>query len=298
MASQVIHGLAYEYALARAFDSKLECGITMNPSLSVAKNAYNIIEDNFKDVIDISADDVSAFLIRHDGRFNNPHSINLQASHKGRMGDVRDIVILCRDGEIGISAKHNHYAIKHPRLSNSIDFGELWGNHPVSNQYWRSIKLVFDDLSEKQKRNMRFSQISNKAGVIYLPILTAFEDELNRLCSDYGREFIGKFFQYLIGRHDFYKAICDKSNRISVIESIYINGSLAWGTKWRIPERIESITRIRNSQSTLLVTFEGGWQVKFRLHSAKSLVEPSLKFDISFVGMASRVSRNEISINN
>ena len=73
-----------------------------------------------------------------------------------------------------------------------------------------------------------------------------------------------------------------------------MGGSLKWGQKWRIPGRIEQIQRVRGKTSTLRVTFEGGWQLSFRLHNARSKVEPSLKFDIKFVGMASTVARNEI----
>ena len=35
---------------------------------------------------------------------------------------------------------------------------------------------------------------------------------------------------------------------------------------------------------------DGGWQFSFRIHNASTIVEPSLKFDIQFVGEPTSVS--------
>ncbi len=131
-----------------------------------------------------------------------------------------------------------------------------------------------------------------RQGRYYLPMLAAFEDELRRLCEDYAKQFISPFFQYLVGTKDYYKVVCfpDRAS----ITSVNINGTLKWGKRWKMPSRIEQIRRKPSSNSTLLVTFEGGWQLSFRLHSARSMVEPSLKFDIQFIGMPQNVARHEI----
>ncbi len=296
MVKQVTNGHAYEYAIATAFNEALECGIEMDNNERVAESAFKRVEPALRDYITQSASDVVRFLIQRDKRLDTAKSIVLLGSSSGQHGDVRDIVIRCSDGQIGISAKHNHYAVKHPRISDSIDFGRLWGSHPVSSRYKATIKPIFDDLRERAKNEENFRDIPSKIQKVYGPILNAFEDELRRLCEDYGKEFISRFFQYMIGRYDFYKAVCDYHAKQSVIESVNINGTLAWGSKWNIPSRIESIKRVRNSSSTLMVIFEGGWQIKFRLHNASSRVEPSLKFDVSFVGMSQKVSRTTIAL--
>ena len=59
---------------------------------------------------------------------------------------MRDIVIQINGTEIGISAKHNHQAVKHSRLSDKIDFGKEWGGHPVSSRYWKAVKPIFEDM--------------------------------------------------------------------------------------------------------------------------------------------------------
>ena len=47
-------------------------------------------------------------------------------------------------------------------------------------------------------------------------------------------------FQYLLGRYDFYKVVKEDSH--VAIQSFNINGSLKWGKKWKIPDRIDTIT--------------------------------------------------------
>ena len=210
-------------------------------------------------------------------------------------GDVREVIIALKNKDsIGISAKNRHDAIKHSRLSDKIDFGLKWADYPCSSHYMKRIAPVFKDLRQKKKEKLLFRDIPDKVNRYYLPILTAFEDELRRLCEDYGQLFVKRVFQYLLGEQDFYKVI--KENGSVAIQSFNINGSLKWGKKWKIPDRIDNINRKRGSSNTLIVSFTGGWQLSFRLHNASSRVEPSLKFDIKFIGMPQSVARHEITL--
>jgi len=52
--------------------------------------------------------------------------------------------------------------------------------------------------------------------------------------------FVKRMFQYLLGRYDFYKVVKEDSH--VAIQSFNINGSLKWGKKWKIPDRIDTIT--------------------------------------------------------
>ena len=52
--------------------------------------------------------------------------ISLQTDSKGQEGDVSDVLITIDKWEIGLSCKHNHEAVKHSRLSDTIDFGKEW----------------------------------------------------------------------------------------------------------------------------------------------------------------------------
>ncbi len=53
--------------------------------------------------------------------------IEIQPDYRGKDGDVRDVINARTDDswEIGFSAKNNHKALKHSRLSPNIDFGKV-----------------------------------------------------------------------------------------------------------------------------------------------------------------------------
>ncbi len=97
--------------------------------------------------------------------------------------------------------------------------------------------------------------------------------------------------QYLLGRYDYYKVI--KENGTISAMSFNINGTLKWGSKMPLPTQITAIALKPNSDTTLFMTFDKGWQLSFRIHNASSRVEPSLKFDINIIGMPRTISRHE-----
>ena len=43
------------------------------------------------------------------------------------------------------------------------------------------------------------------------------------------------------------------------------------------------------STNTVEMFLDNGWQLSFRIHSASTEVEPSLKFDVQFIGMPTSV---------
>ncbi len=79
------------------------------------------------------------------------------------------------------------------------------------------------------------------------------------------------------------------------IQSFNIFGSLGWGSKLPLPKRIIEAELKENSHTTLIVIFDNGWQISFRIHNACSKVEPSLKFDIQVVGWSSLISQHVIA---
>ena len=214
--SQVIHGKAYEYALAQEFGKVTPGTLVANSALTVAQSAYNdsIIGADTRKRMGTSAKNVAGFLCAQESVLASAQTITLQDDAAGKSGDPRDIVIKCPGREIGISAKHNSDTVKNSRLSDTIDFGKEWGGHPVSDDYWNDINPVFGQMRIAKSEGKMFRDIPNKAQVYYLPILTAFEDELRRLCEDHAAKFITPVFRYIIGRHDFYKAICRRKSTI------------------------------------------------------------------------------------
>ena len=295
--TQTASGKSLEYAVALELSKVTGGPLTGNLAVSAPHKAYQ--HSNEQGRLNRAAFKVTEFLIHHDSQLKNATAVTLQSDQLGQHGDVRDIIVTTSKNEqVGISVKNNHAAIKHSRLSDRIDFGKQWAGCPVSSQYFDQVKPIFSQLSHWQstKEITLFSKIPNKAASIYLPVLTAFEDELNRLCMKNGELFVSRMFEYLLGTHDFYKVIkCDKDSNVT-IQSMNMKGTLGWGRKWKIPNQIESIRRKARSNSTLHVSFAGGWLLSFRLHNARSLIEPSLKFDIQLIGMPAKVSQHQIPL--
>ena len=292
--NQVENGKAFEFSIAKHFAEKLNVPLQQNSSLKVASSCYIKLHDNMRHWIDRAADESTTFLLCHDKQFEKAESVYLQEDRMGVQGDVRDILLQIPKLNLGISAKHNHKAVKHSRLSNSIDFGKEWTTYSCNSSYFKAIQPVFADLTKMKEQGMFFRDIAGKEARIYLPVLTAFEDELKNLCENYREQFVIKLFKYLLGKFDFYKVIRDE--KIVFIQSMNMDGTLGWGKKWKVPAQIENIKRKRGSNNTLLVSFTGGWQLSFRIHSAKSKVEPSLKFDIQFIGLPQEIARHEINL--
>ncbi|AXI99868.1 HaeIII restriction endonuclease [Cyclonatronum proteinivorum] len=226
----------------------------------------------------------------------------------GQTGDVRDVLIIrsLQKWEIGISAKNNHRAVKHSRLSLNIDFGEKWLGVPCSQNYFDEIKPIFDMLGnlKASDKSTKWTSIENMHQVVYIPILNAFRKELLRLDKENPNIVAENLVQYLIGNEDFYKVI--KGNKKVEIQAYNLSGTLnlqfenvkpkARIPKLKLPSRLIEIVYQDNSTTTLLVSLNEGWQISFRIHNASSRVEPSLKFDINLVSAPHTLFTNHIFI--
>ena len=52
----------------------------------------------------------------------------------------------------------------------------------------------------------------------------------------------------------------------------------------KMPSRVIELEYKNDSDTTLIMVLDEGWQISFRIHSASTLVENSLKFDIQLIG--------------
>ncbi|GAB6394158.1 MAG: HaeIII family restriction endonuclease [Bacteroidales bacterium] len=290
---QTESGKAFEYCLAVDFAECLPVPFIDSAEKQTGLKCFGSCDAGEQDKIRRAAREAAIFLINHDAQFKQAVSVTLQPDKVGRQGDVRDLLFkLKTGGDIGISSKNRHDAVKHSRLSDKIDFGREWADCPCSPRYMKSIDSILGGLRTERERGTQFRDIPDKANRYYLPTLAAFEDELRNLCDNFGQRFTVRMFQYLLGKQDFYKVM--KENGHVAIQSFNIEGRLQWGKKWKIPDRIETISRKRGSNNTLIISFVGGWQFSFRIHSADKIATPSLKFDIRFIGLPQNVIRHEI----
>jgi HaeIII restriction endonuclease len=134
VASQTINGKAFEYALLEAFLERLKrvtaISVVENAPYKTAKKCFASFNEKEQSHYKLVASFAINFLLDIEPRLSNGISdkdtlqLEIVADKKGQSGDVRDVLAirLLQKWEIGISAKNNHRAVKHSRLSNDIDF--------------------------------------------------------------------------------------------------------------------------------------------------------------------------------
>lgn len=225
-----------------------------------------------------------------------------QSDHAGEEGDVRDILIVRRHlkWEIGLSLKHNHTAAKHPRLSATLDFGKKWYNIPCSEEYWKKIIPVFEYLKSEKEKGSLWRELPNKENDVYVPLLDAFKDELERAYHE-DSSLPKRLVSYILGKYDFYKVISFENKKEVDVLPFNLRGGLNQRDHSdsehrkrileisRLPTEIVVIKYKINTKSTLELYMNNGWQFSFRIHNAEHAVKPSLKFDVQIEGMPATI---------
>lgn len=308
-AFQTSYGRAFEYSCIKSLEKVIgphrPVSIINNISLSTAKAHWDDTPGDVKAKMDQAAEAGTKTLLKLEPRVTTDGKDNLELSlqtdQSGNLGDVRDVLIIRRaiNWEVGVSVKHNHTAVKHSRLSQTIDFGQEWVGIPCSDNYFKQIDPIFSALQEARTARKRWSEINDKSGIVYKPLLDAFKKELETIDGNNPGVAPPKLLEYLLGRKDFYKLISDDRKKTTLIQAINIKGTLnkpsdssapvlRAGTV-RLPTKIHDFnfkpTPQGPSQTTLILTMDGGWTLTFRIHNARTLVEPSLKFDIQLSGV-------------
>lgn len=306
---QVKNGKAFEYAIAKEYynflsEQSVNVKIEEDSSFHNAEKYYLDFAKENQNRFDIAASATIASITKLEpGLVSQKNStdcltIRIAADSEGQGGDVRDVIFnrAKPHWEIGFSAKNNNDAVKHSRLGRSLDFGNKWLGVPVSQQYWESIRPIFEYIEQIicDNPDCCWSDLGNSKQMnIYIPLLTAFRDELLRI-SQNNDDIPNKLVSYLIGDFPFYKIIKDDAHQLVVVKAFNINGELnktVNGVKSRystpiikLPKRIVEFEFKENSQDTLCMILDGGWEISFRIHNASSKIERSLKFDIQLLG--------------
>ena len=317
LSTQTINGKAFEYALLFEFYERLKdltsVTIIENDPYKTALKCFLGFNEEEQNHYKLTASFSVNFLLDIEPRLangiNNNDILQLEivSDKAGQSGDVRDVLAIrsLQKWEIGISAKNNHRAVKHSRLSNDIDFGLKWLNTPCSKNYFTEIKPIFDNLASLRKASkatQKWDTLGDYHTSVYIPILNAFKDELLKLDANNPGIVAERLVKYLIGHQDFYKVIKSKSK--VEIQAYNLHGTLnlpfenikpkAKMPRLKLPNRLIEIVYQENSTTTLLVTLNEGWQISFRIHNASSRIEPSLKFDINLVSSPHTLSTNHL----
>ena len=307
MAIQTKNGKAFEYACLNALRLNLrnkgkDIRVDDNPAYNTAKNSYESLSEEKQIKLDRAAKTAVGLLLPLEPKLENGKGILLLGINNdnaaiGVDGDVRDVLCIRSNDswEIGLSCKHNHEALKHPRITEEKDFGRDWIGYNCSRQFIDEISIVIDRLIEHKNNGTLWKNIENKQEEYYVPILQAYLEELTRLCSEYP-DAPKKLLSYFFGSRDFYKVITKESNKTTEIEGFNINGTLnvAEGrirpitrvARLRMPTRLIEARFKEQSKTTIILTFDGGWSITMRLHNKDKVAKPtSLAWDVQLEGL-------------
>lgn len=305
---QVATGKAFEYAciqsIANFFRHKTDIKIEFSPQFHTAKEFFHRQDGDLQEKLKLASCAAIRIIERLEPQLGyavkeNPLLLSIQSDYNGVIGDVRDIICLrvAKDWQIGLSCKHNHHAVKHSRLSQTIDFGKEWFGHNCSQQYFHEIKPIFEELNFLRKK-VTWNSIPDKAERFYLPILNSFVQEIKRLASIYD-DVPQKLIQYMLGCYDFYKVITDDGHRTTRVEAINLFGTLNRPAgdvysivkipRIKFPKIFYHIDLKPNSANTVIVACDEGWNLSMRIHNASTYVEPSLKFDVQLISLPSSI---------
>ena len=311
---QTANGKAFEYACILGLYNELsliqKIEIDDSPQLKTASSLYEGMDVKMQATLDKAAIAAVRVIRRLEPQLwepngNEPLFLSIQPDSAGIAGDVRDVICLRKQNgwQIGFSCKHNHHAVKHSRLSDTIDFGKEWLGIPCSSEYFDKVVPIFSELrkfrdeSKKNGKPMLWEEIENKAEKYYKPILMAFMDELRKIDRENQGSVPESLIRYLLGRYDFYKIITDDRNHTTRVEAINIAGTLNASsgkekpiTKvpiLKMPTQFYHIDFKNDSDNTIEVVCDEGWQISMRIHNASSRIEPSLKFDVQLVSFPS-----------
>ena len=301
-------GRGYEYAciqeLYKIIKKIRPTMIVENSSLQAAKKAFDSLSKEQKEIFKKSAQSMIPVILECEPLIAEKESdilkLCIQQDEEGEKGDVRDIIILRNElqWEIGLSIKHNHFAVKHSRISPTIDFAKKWFGYSCSKKYWNEINPIFEYLEKEKKNNKKFYEIKNKESKIYKPVIEAFINEINRQYEMH-KNLPAKMVEYLLSKYDFYKVISIDSKKITQIQTYNIHKTLNKPTKNKkpsiivpfasLPKRIIKIGMVPKKSNTVEMYMDNGWYFTFRIHNAETYVTPSLKFDIQIKGMPTEI---------
>ncbi len=302
------NGRAYEFAcitvFSKAIESYRKVKIVHNSAYEANERAWNTLDSYSQEMFLLSAKATIQSIFEAEPRMIEPGEDELlllfQTDDAGIRGDVRDLLVIRKDiqWEIGFSIKHNHFAVKHSRLSRTNNFGLTWYGKTCSNTYFEEIRPIFNYLNEENHNGTKFDSLPNKWDDIYIPILKAFMKEVKMQYAQ-DNTIATKMAEYLLGHFDFYKVISVDDKRLTQIKGHNMHGTLnqpSQTAKPKIkipistfPSRLVSLEFIPNHMNTLEMVLDGGWSFTLRLHNASTKCEPSLKFDVQILGVPASI---------
>ena len=303
------NGRAFEYACIKELENKILAYrpvIVNEKSIEASKRAWFSIDEEQQSKLILASKafikllfDAEPLILECESE-SDIVELFINKDSDAEAGDVRDIIIKRNkiSWDVGLSMKHNHFAAKHSRLSAKIDFGQKWYGLPCCDDYWLKISPIFDKLCKLKEVKCAWHDMDDKESSVYLPLLNAFMEEVER-ANKIDNQIPQRLISYLLGIKDFYKVVSIDRKQITEVQPFNLRGELNKKGKNSqakiiipiadLPSEIISLRLKPNSTNTVEMFLNNGWSLSFRIHNASTIVEPSLKFDIQFIGVPSNI---------
>ena len=177
-----------------------------------------------------------------------------------------------------LQAPYTYYpnALKYANVDIKSDFGAEWYNLPCNDSYWNVIKPIYARLQSLKEEKVAWHDMPDKEDSVYLPIVDAFIKEMNRAYKA-DSSIPARLITYLLGIRGIYEYKEGENNKATLIP------------KADLPTEIISLRFKPDSKSTAELYLNNGWSLSFRILNASTIVEPSLKFDIQFLGVPANI---------
>ena len=194
-----------------------------------------------------------------------------------RGGNPTDINIMFNNGQVNLSIKHNHRAVKHQRPSALAQQCGFIKNSKLDKLYRSKLKQICNNFSINADllipKVTKFNEIKQLkpnfiGNNLYRPICNEVVNFLNHHCKN---NYANRYFKFIVGTTNFIKIIVYE-DRIDIYDFSSIPP----------PSSLYS-TRVNDSH--IEVCFSNKWIIDMRLHTASSRMDGceknvcSLKFD-------------------
>ncbi|MDN4865725.1 HaeIII family restriction endonuclease [Priestia megaterium] len=297
MSTTTNRGYGFEYTTIKQASYLLNGNIGLETQDWINKTGlvkYSMLTNDEQEGMKRAANRIIAFLLEYEPWLKDEPITVEHVKATGGATDVSDIRLSSSRKSIGISLKSNHDAVKHPRVSPTIDIAQNWLGISTDNEYMVETTEIFQHFNEYSQLNnyTKFKELSKveRDEMLYKPISKAFADLLIRsFNSKDGEVAVRHILPYLIGDRDFYKAKADFRRNELTVAAFDFNGTLGTRKRIHVPTRCLEV-RVEKGQrdgmhNYISLNFDRGWEVKMRLHTASTMIENSLKWDVQFVGI-------------
>jgi len=286
-------GRAFEYILVKTLEESLSSEKikvifterTKKDNIRDKKHFENLEESQKRDFS--LASNASLKWMKENNWFINAKEIVIDRlpDREGVNSNVADITLKIGTPEKieikEISLKHNHNALKHPRLPRLPDQCGIT-DESIKQKWVKDHNNIWEDFFKKAGKlcpnATKFSVLKAKDNKfieqnLYKPLITQVIKFLNE--NGKNESCVKSFFKFITNKLDFY-TIKNEPEQILIKKFVNITA----------PNSFKIIYPYNNRLTTFLIEFDNGWNVSLRLHTASkeffrnNKIHSSTKFDV------------------